>query len=306
MFSYDAVGSSERVRAACTGRGAQLIQPLLDDITGLEEDPALWELMEGGGLMFGPALESDPGADSVVPDESASAAVSNAAETGLAGTEHTVFDKKGWGLRPPHFSIPRPSSASSARSARSARSRESRGSTSNRRCCVELSCDAACAAVERAFRAAAEREITVGDGVDIWIVRDGGGSDAAIANSAMSSASTTADCRSDINGRDARTDGRTDDIGLFDGSRNEVDAAARLSSLARSKSNTGCSPGIPDKSNFDSPLIESELCTSESEHSIGSASPSSRQTIRNASQLTPALRGRRFTVEKRYISLPQH
>lgn len=37
--------------------------------------------------------------------------------------------------------------------------------------CTDLSCEKACEVVRRAFCAAAEREITVGDGLEIWVLR---------------------------------------------------------------------------------------------------------------------------------------
>eukprot|EP01038_Epipyxis_sp_PR26KG_P011328 gene11328-15192_t len=43
IYRYDAVGSYERVQAACCGKGEQMIQPLLDEVTNLEEDSSLWD-----------------------------------------------------------------------------------------------------------------------------------------------------------------------------------------------------------------------------------------------------------------------
>ena len=37
LYRYDAVGSYERVRAVCAGRGEKLIQPLLDELTDMEK-----------------------------------------------------------------------------------------------------------------------------------------------------------------------------------------------------------------------------------------------------------------------------
>ena len=42
MYSYDPIGSLERVQAACTGAGASTIQPLLDELTNYEASPGLW------------------------------------------------------------------------------------------------------------------------------------------------------------------------------------------------------------------------------------------------------------------------
>ena len=37
LYRYDAVGSYERVRAVCVGKGEKLIQPLLDEMTNMEQ-----------------------------------------------------------------------------------------------------------------------------------------------------------------------------------------------------------------------------------------------------------------------------
>ena len=37
LYRYDAVGSYERVRSVCVGKGEKLIQPLLDEITKMDE-----------------------------------------------------------------------------------------------------------------------------------------------------------------------------------------------------------------------------------------------------------------------------
>ena len=44
LYNYDAVGSFERVKTSCLGKGQQLIQPMLDEFSGMEEDNALWDL----------------------------------------------------------------------------------------------------------------------------------------------------------------------------------------------------------------------------------------------------------------------
>lgn len=44
LYNYDAVGSFERVKASCVGKGQQLIQPMLDEISCMDEDDALWDL----------------------------------------------------------------------------------------------------------------------------------------------------------------------------------------------------------------------------------------------------------------------
>jgi len=45
LYRYDAVGSSERVTAACSGKGEQMIQPMLDEMTNMEEDLSLWQVI---------------------------------------------------------------------------------------------------------------------------------------------------------------------------------------------------------------------------------------------------------------------
>jgi len=121
LYRFDAVGSCERVQAVCAGKGEQLIQPMLDVVTRMEE-----EATDVDARMF----EED--------GDAAAAAV----------VKH------------------------------------------------DLDVDGACALVVRAFQAAAEREITVGDGVDLCIIRradtaataategDGGGGGVAARGSA--------------------------------------------------------------------------------------------------------------------------
>ena len=90
LYRFDAVGSFERVQAVCAGKGEQLIQPMLDVVTRMEEEDADTSLFDGGAV---------------------------------AMVKH------------------------------------------------DLDVEGACALIVRAFKAAAEREITVGDGVDLCIIR---------------------------------------------------------------------------------------------------------------------------------------
>lgn len=116
LYRYDAVGSFERVRAVCCGKGEKLIQPLFDEVTGMEADDALFAFPQ------------------------------------LDGTESRVsFD-----------------------------------STSFNTATHNLNVDEACALIVRAFKAAAEREISIGDGIDMCIIRTGDDS------TASSTAATTA------------------------------------------------------------------------------------------------------------------
>jgi 20S proteasome subunit beta 6 len=94
LYHYDAIGSKERVSASCTGKGDKMIQPLLDELSGMEEDGSLWELSHEGTEFLS---KKDPFIDINVGD--------------------------------------------------------------------------ATALVIRTFKAAAEREISVGDGVQLWILK---------------------------------------------------------------------------------------------------------------------------------------
>ena len=107
LYRYDAVGSFERVRAVCAGKGEQLIQPILDEITDMEEDETLF--------LFPAQLSSD-----------------------LTTTTSTTSLGTG-----------------------------GRRTTGHK----ELDVEEACEVIVRAFKAAAEREISIGDGIDLVIVR---------------------------------------------------------------------------------------------------------------------------------------
>ncbi len=50
LYRYDALGSFERVRAVCAGKGEQLMQPSLDSITNMEQDDELWRVEGGDGV----------------------------------------------------------------------------------------------------------------------------------------------------------------------------------------------------------------------------------------------------------------
>ena len=94
VYRYDSVGSFERVQATCAGKGEQLIQPMLDEATSMEESREIWTLAPAGDTFLSSPARHD------------------------------------------------------------------------------LGIEAACDLVVRVFRSAAEREITVGDGVEIWILSD--------------------------------------------------------------------------------------------------------------------------------------
>ena len=120
VYRYDAVGSNERVAAVCSGKGEHLIQPMLDEITNMEEDLSLWELSKDGENAFVPSTLSND-------------------DNNNNNNNNKLH------------------------------------STTISRYCTELSSDEACSLILRAYRSAAEREITVGDGVDIWILRQRSG-----------------------------------------------------------------------------------------------------------------------------------
>lgn len=93
LFKYDALGSYERVTATVSGKGEELIQPILDRVSKMEENKELWQFEN-----YDETEEIDP----------------------------------------PRF--------------------------------VDTSIDSAIELVKSAFEAAAEREISVGDGIQIVII----------------------------------------------------------------------------------------------------------------------------------------
>jgi 20S proteasome subunit beta 6 len=101
LFRYDVLGSQERVRAVCSGKGEQLMQPMLDELTDANKNEEMWILK--GDL-----------------------------ETVVHSQQHqqqlhvTPLDK-----------------------------------------------EAAVKVIYSAFKAAAEREISVGDGLQVWIIQKG-------------------------------------------------------------------------------------------------------------------------------------
>eukprot|EP01039_Chlorochromonas_danica_P004290 gene4290-4710_t len=48
VYKYDAVGSYERVLACCAGKAEEMIQPFLDEVSGMDEDNDLWTLQDDG------------------------------------------------------------------------------------------------------------------------------------------------------------------------------------------------------------------------------------------------------------------
>jgi 20S proteasome alpha/beta subunit len=133
VYRYDAVGSSERVAAVCCGKGEHLIQPLLDEVTGMEEDLSLWELAPDG--------------------ENAFLSTSLHAEAGTSD-QHSVTDNGDPNEDTSNINILRGPTVAIAKAGPY----------------VHLALKEACDLVVRAFRAAAEREITIGDGLEMWVV----------------------------------------------------------------------------------------------------------------------------------------
>lgn len=119
LYRYDAYGSFERVRAVCAGKGERLIQPLLDEITGMEEDEALFVFP--GQLPTSMMLP-------IPTDHHPTAATTPGTTTTDSGVRENIRGK-------------------------------------------ELDVEEACDLIVTAFRAAAEREISIGDGIDVCIIR---------------------------------------------------------------------------------------------------------------------------------------
>ena len=137
VYRYDAVGSFERIRAVCAGKGERLIQPMLDELSLMDADDSLWVDM------------------SVDPQALASTGSMIASPTHpnviyLKDLDRT--DKVIFGINHP------PSTTSDL-------------STIKRpKYCIDLNVEEACQLVRNVFTSAAEREISVGDGLDVWIV----------------------------------------------------------------------------------------------------------------------------------------
>lgn len=115
LYRYDAVGSFERVRAVCAGKGEQLIQPSLDRLTNMEEDQESWQM----GLN---EFESD-----VFESQ---------------GVEATFVD--------------------------------------------DLSVQEAIDIIVKSFQSASEREISIGDGLDVMVIESGGGNNLSDARDSKS------------------------------------------------------------------------------------------------------------------------
>ena len=120
----------------CCGKGEHLIQPILDELTGMEEDPSLWEqALDGENAFISTSMLSRPlhklAAIETGVEELATSSL-NIADTNLHQNQQ---QQDGRGL------------------------------------CVDISAEQATGVVLRAFKAAAEREISVGDGIEVWVLR---------------------------------------------------------------------------------------------------------------------------------------
>lgn len=109
VYKYDAVGSWERVRAACVGKGEKLIQPMLDELSETNDDLSLWQL-----------------------------SLSDQFTSTTDGAQFTS-----------DLSIKREAGINYIRN---------------------LTREKACTIIRSFFHAAAEREISIGDGLDLWIL----------------------------------------------------------------------------------------------------------------------------------------
>lgn len=138
VFRYDAVGSFERVRAACAGKGEKLIQPFLDEVGNMDSDDALWGEFDTGTQRFAMASKRDDPlfATNILRGVSGAGNI-NPVEIGRDG-DNAVNESASKRKSMPY---------------------------------LDISEDDACDLVLKGFLAATEREISVGDGLEIWIRR---------------------------------------------------------------------------------------------------------------------------------------
>lgn len=115
--------------AVCSGEGEKMIQPILDELTNMEQDDSLWEIAGDGENAF----ISTTAVEDLKHKERSDYKHDNVDSSNIDVLTELTEGKRGH--------------------------------------CVGLDCEKACDVVVRAFRAAAEREISVGDGVNVWIVK---------------------------------------------------------------------------------------------------------------------------------------
>ena len=137
MYRYDAVGSFERIRAVCAGKGERLIQPMLDELSLMDADDSLW-----GDMSVDPLAIVSTGSMIASPTHPNVIHLKD-----LDRTDKVIFS----------INCP-PSTISDL-------------STIKRpKYCIDLNIEEACQLVRNVFTSAAEREISVGDGLDVWIL----------------------------------------------------------------------------------------------------------------------------------------
>ena len=137
MYRYDAVGSFERIRAVCAGKGERLIQPMLDELSLMDADDSLW-----GDMSVDPLA--------IVSTGSMIASPTHPNVIHLKDLDRT--DKVIFGINCP------PSMISDL------------SAIKRPKYCIDLNIEEACQLVRNVFISAAEREISVGDGLDVWIL----------------------------------------------------------------------------------------------------------------------------------------
>jgi hypothetical protein len=172
------VGSFERVRAVCAGKGEKLIQPILDEITDMERDDGLWEISATG--------------DSFEPSPQQQERRLNDRQLNPNPNPNPRSDDEGLGFNSINDGDVLPKTTAVGMLSETT----NRGGYA-----VDMPVEEACALVVRAFRSAAEREISVGDGLELWIMRKkdiradaaDASSDAADASSDAAVATTAAD-----------------------------------------------------------------------------------------------------------------
>ena len=57
MYHYDSIGSKERIKATCTGKGQLLIQSFLDEMTAAEKRADLWNFSFNNSEFSSPLSE---------------------------------------------------------------------------------------------------------------------------------------------------------------------------------------------------------------------------------------------------------
>lgn len=117
LYRYDPLGSYERVRAVCAGKGEQLMQPMLDELTDANKDEEMWILK---------------GEEDVTSLGSIGMSMSMSMSTSMS------------------MSVPR--------------------SQPSLHHILTIDKEEAIKVIYNAFKAAAEREISVGDGLQVWVI----------------------------------------------------------------------------------------------------------------------------------------